>query len=107
MAEIKIFVENGRMFFRENVDRSGVMLSIDIGSKQALRQTINSLTNHGDEVIATGEMNRYEDQTAQPIAIFVDEFDCDNFVALKGGNIRKLIQDSTVDGFRFVAAGDT
>lgn len=99
MAEIKVYVDAGRIFFIENEDRNGPALSIDLSSKQALRQAINSMTNQGDEVLGVGEFSRIEGHTTDLVALFKVEADADAYVAAMTG-VRKVIELS-IDGFDF------
>ncbi len=101
MSEIKIYVDAGRIFFRENIDRNGPSLVIALADKQALRQAVNSLNNHGDEVIAEGVFGRLDDTTNNPIAIFQSEADADAFLLAKGTGFRKDLEPDAVDGYGF------
>lgn len=99
MAEIKIYVDIGRIFFIENEDRNGPALSIDLANKQSLRQAINSLSNQDDEIIATGEFSRIERHSTNLFALFKIEAEADNYVADHPGT-KKVIEIS-IDGFDF------
>lgn len=100
MATIQVSVDTDRIIFREDIDRDGPMLSVLLSSKQALRQAINSLSNHGDEVIAEGIFSRTADKDRMPMAIFQIEQDAIDWVVLKGVGfvVNREIQ---VDGFNW------
>lgn len=100
MAEVKIYVDGGRIFFIENEDRNGPALSIELADKQALRQAINGLTNQGDEIIATGEFSRIERHSTTPVALFTVEADADAYVTAHGSGVRK-VREVAVDGFDY------
>ncbi len=99
MAEIKIYVDGGRIFFIENEDRNGPALSIDLADKQATRQAINGLVNQDDEIIATGEFSRIERHATNLLALFKVEAEADTYVAAHTGT--RKVREIAVDGFDF------
>lgn len=100
MATIQIAVDTDRITFRENIDRDGPMLSILLTDKQAMRQAINTLTNHGDEIIADGIFSRTSDKTRQPVGIFLTQADADAFQLTKGAGF-VVETEEQVDGFNW------
>ncbi len=102
MAEIKIYVDSGRIFFIENEDRNGPAMSIAMADKQAFRQAINRMSVDGDEEIMAGEYSRIERHNTEPVALFKTEAEADAYVTAIGSSVRK-VREVAVDGFDFKA----
>ncbi len=105
MAELKMSFETidniDRIVFRENIDRNGPGMVIELADKNAFRAAVNRITAQGDEEIVDGQMGRIDDTTNQPIAIFQSEADADAFLALKGAGFRKDLETDAVDGYGY------
>ena len=103
---IQIRLTNGRLVFREHIDRNGPALSLAFGDRATFRTALNSLTNDGDEIVTAGRFRRLEDRTITPVAICQTEAQADAIVAALGAGFTKRIQGPSVDGFGFVVTED-
>ena len=105
MAELLMSFETintvDRIVFRENIDRNGPGMVIELANKTAFRAAVNRITAQGDEEIVDGSMGRIDDTTNSPIAIFQIEADADSFLASKGAGFRKDLEPDAVDGYGF------
>ncbi len=99
MAELKLYVDAGRLYFIENEDRNGPTMSIALADKQALRQAINRMSVDGDEEIETGEFGRNEQSNTTVVAVYQNEADADAFVAGNSGVTK--VRELSADGFDF------
>ncbi len=99
MAEIKLYVESGRLYFIENEDRNGPTMSIALADKQALRQAINRMNVDGDQEIETGEFGRNEQSNTSVVAVYQNETDADDYVSANPGVIKA--REVSADGFDF------
>ncbi len=103
---IQIRLTNGRLVFRENIDRNGPALTLAFGDRAAFRTALNSLANDGDEVLTQGRFRRIENFSSTPVAICKTEAQADALVAALGAGFTKRPQGAAIDGFAFVVTED-
>jgi len=106
MAELKMSFETidsvDRIVFRENLDRNGPGMVIQLANKNAFRAAVNRITAQGDEEIVEGDMGRIENWSSNPVAMFQVEADADAYVTDKGAGFIKETRTHVIGGFNCI-----
>lgn len=91
---------------RENIARNGPAIGFAFAQKGLFIASLNAVNAPGPPEIAVGDFNRTEDQTSNPVGVFITEADADLFLAAKGAGFSKHVQGIAVDGFAWVVTQD-
>jgi len=103
---IQIRRRGARIVFREHIDRNGPAMTVAFADKQTFLDRVTAIVNIGDNNNSPGRFRQEQDTTIDPVAIFRDEADADDFLTSKGAGFSKRTQGQQADGFAFVITED-
>lgn len=91
---------------RSHIAGNGPIISIPNNEKGLFIASLQGVNSPGPPAIAVGSFIRGEDETSNPIAVFIDEDDAEAFAQSKGAGFSTHVQGIAVDGFAWVVTQD-